>query len=37
MKGGEANVSFMRRGWTEMAQHGAKLTPLQEQCTGKHQ
>ncbi len=37
MEGGGTNVSFMGWGWTEMAQHGAKLTPLQEQCTGKHQ
>lgn len=36
-EGGGTNVSFMGRGWTEMAQRGAKLTPLQEQRTGKHQ
>lgn len=31
------NVSFMGWGWTEMAQCGAKLTPLRDQRTGKHQ
>ncbi len=37
MEGGGTNVSFIGWGRTEMAQHGAKLTPLQEQRTGKHQ
>lgn len=31
------NVSFMGWGRTEMAQRGAKLTPLQDQHTGTHQ